>query len=268
MVVLASAQPASLRLTLALAGAILFATAATTRWQRPIPAASVAVLIVIVAGWLFGATLVWGTGYATKVRWAAAWTSNGQAWQWTALLAVALLGIVATGLALRSFAHQQRRRGWMLAAISGAAFAGWSAVVRYPVGFAIIAAVAGFAALLFVAAPPPVDTATGQPEGGGVRHRAAVPVLVAAIAIGVGWVIYAFAWLVVGPEGGFTNCHCWADSYNDWQYQTQFAVAIAGAVSGVVTAVLYLLGRRVGSMLGGVVAVAAVCGWLAFLAAA
>ena len=75
-----------------LVGLVMFGTVATTRSHATFSDGSPLVLCLIVAGWLFAATLVWGTGYATKVRWSAAWTYQGDAWEWTALLAVALIG--------------------------------------------------------------------------------------------------------------------------------------------------------------------------------
>ena len=58
----------------------------------------------------------------------------------------------------------------------------------------------------------------------------AIPLLLATIIAGVAWGFYALAWLVVGPEG-HASCNCWADYYNDWQYQAQFFVALGGALS-------------------------------------
>lgn len=69
MMQVAGVHPASTRLGVGLLGLIVFGALATTKRRRPIAAIPVTGLCLIAADWLFGATLVWGTGYATKVRW-------------------------------------------------------------------------------------------------------------------------------------------------------------------------------------------------------
>ena len=78
------------------------------------------------------------------------------------------------------------------------------------------------------------------------------------------WAFYAFAWLVVGPEGR-ASCKCWTDFYNDWQYQAQFVVALGGAVCLVAAAGLYVMRRRVAFGVTGTLAALAACGWIVFL---
>lgn len=265
MIDFAAAHPAEIRLSIALIGLVFFGAVATTRWQHPVPAVAVAVLSLISAGWLFGATLVWGTGYATKVRWTGSWTYNGFAWQWTALLAVAVLGIVSMGLALRLFAHQRRRRAWMFAALAGAAFVCWSAVVRYSVGVGVVVLAAGLVAFWFVDAPGRIEAPERTDKRTtAVRSMAAVPVLLAAIVAGIAWALYAFGWLVVGPEGR-ASCNCWADRWNDWQYQIQFLVAVLGAVTLVSAAVCFVVRRRRLLLIAGPMALAAIVGWTVFV---
>jgi hypothetical protein len=92
--------------------------------------------------------------------------------------------------------------------------------------------------------------------------------VVASIALGVAWGLIAFAWLVVGPEGGWTGCNCWAADYNDWQYQVQFLVAVLGAVAALGAAVGWVLGRRRVLLVMGGLAGAAAAGWVGFLATA
>jgi len=99
---IAAARSADTRLGIALLGLVLFGAVATTRANGRISVVPMLVLCLIVAGWLFGATLVWGTGYATKIRWSASWTYNGDAWQWTALLVIALIGVGCLGLGVRA----------------------------------------------------------------------------------------------------------------------------------------------------------------------
>jgi hypothetical protein len=259
---LAAVHSAGTRVGLGLVGLVVFGAIAAGRWERSLPIVPVLVLCLIVAGWLFGATLVWGTGYATKVRWSAAWTYNGDAWQWTALLAVALIGVLCLAFALRSFAHKASRRAWVLSAASGLAFVAWSAVVRYSVAAAVFVLLAGAVAVTLVGFRQTALTSGGQP--GRARARLAIPLLLAAIVIGVGWAFYAFAWLVVGPEG-HASCNCWADYYNDWQYQVQFLVAVGGALSLVAAATLYVMRRRAAFGVTGIIAASALCGWIVFL---
>jgi hypothetical protein len=156
----AALYPASTRLAVAVACLIAFALVTATRWDRPVPALPVAVLALIVVGWLFGATLVWGTGYVTKLRWAASWGYDGHAWQWSALLAVAVAGVLSLGLALRSFAHRQRDRARIFAAATGAAFLAWSVFVQYSVVLAVAVLAAGVGSLAAVAHEPQPDATT------------------------------------------------------------------------------------------------------------
>lgn len=263
MFFLASAHGAGSRVGIALLGLVVFGAVATRRWERPFVAVPVVVLCLIAAGWLFAATLVWGTGYATKVRLSAGWAYDGNAWQWTALLALALAGVFFLALALRSFAHESSPRAWGLSALSGVAFIAWSAVVRYSVAAAAFVLLAGVGATAFIGfaqnAPAPLEE-TDRP-----RLRAAIPLLLITIVLGCAWAFFAFAWLVVGPEGRGAACDCWADNYNDWQYWGQFLVAVGGAVSLLAAAASYVTRRQVVFRVTGVITVSALCGWIAFL---
>jgi len=259
---IAAARSADTRLGIALLGLALFGAVATTRGNGRISVVPMLVLCLIVAGWLFGATLVWGTGYATKIRWSASWTYNGDAWQWTALLVIALIGVGCLGLGVRAFAGDALRRGWTLSALSGAAFAAWSAVVRYPTAGAVIASVAGAVALPRLVRRPVPAPSRREPHF--ERQRAAIPLLLLAIVIGFAWAYYAFARLVIGPEGVPAPCNCWADRYDDWQYQWQFFVAIAGAGSLVATAVAYMMKSRIALRLSTATLLLTIAGGAAF----
>lgn len=142
----AALYPASTRLSVALLLGGAFAVLAPRRSPRPL---ALAVIGVIVAGWLFGATLIWGTG-----------AQDG-----AALLALAAAGVLSAGGALRGFAHQNHRAGWVLATIFAVAFAGWSAVVRYSAVFALVALTVGMAALWLASTSPPPSTGEAG-EGG------------------------------------------------------------------------------------------------------
>lgn len=261
MMHIAAVHPASTRLALGLLGLAVFGGLATTNWRRPTPAIAITALCLIAAGWLFGATLVWGTGYTTKVRWSAAWTYDGNAWQWTGLLALAMGGVLSMGAALREFAQEKRREGWTFAAIAAGAFVAWSAVVRYSVAAAAFVLLAGGSALFLAAKPAsPSAMAASAPNG---RKRATVPLLLTTIVIGFAWSFIALAWLVIGPEGRPT-CHCWADNYNDWRYQTQFIVAVAGALSLLAAALAYNLKRHRLLLFTGSLAATSIAAWIAF----
>jgi hypothetical protein len=71
---------------------------------------------------MFGATLIWGTGYPSKFRWQAAWESDPGAWQSTALLAVAFAGVITVGMSLRASVAAQKRRARAMAAVAAACF--------------------------------------------------------------------------------------------------------------------------------------------------
>jgi hypothetical protein len=98
------------------------------------------------------------------------------------------------------------------------------------------------------------------------RQRGAIPLLLATIVIGSAWTFFAFAWAVVGPEGRPVSCNCWADHYNDWQYQAQLLVGLGGGLSLVAVAVAYVMRRRTALRVAGTITTAAICGWLGFLA--
>lgn len=262
MLFFASVHPAGTRVGIALLGLTMFGAIASKRWERRFPVVPVLVLCLIVTGWLFAATLVWGTGYATKVRSSATWAYDGNAWQWTALLALALLGVFCLGFALRTFARESSRRAWLLSAVAGTAFIAWSGVVRYSVAAAGFVLLVGAVATAFVGSQQNAPTVVPKASRG--QLHVAIPLLLATIVIGCAWAFFAFGWLVVGSEGR-AACNCWADRYNDWQYQTQFLVALAGALSLVATAALYVMRRRVAFGVTGALAATAACGWIAFL---
>ena len=261
VIILAAVHPANVRLTIAAAGLVRFIAVATTRRRRALPPGAVLLLGLIVVGWLFAATLVWGTGYASKVRWSAAWTHDGNAWQWTALLAVSLAGVASLALSLRSLADARQCRGWVFAAVAGALFAAWSAVVRYPAALAVLVAAAGFGALLVAGTRERPASSRGRARA--LRQRLTVPVVLVASVIGFVWTFSALAWAVVGREGQ-PPCGCWADQWGNWQYQTQFFVALGGALSLVGTAVWYVTARHRLLLISSSAAAAAVAGWIAF----
>jgi hypothetical protein len=140
----------------------LFALVVPRRSPRPLPLAVMSVIAVV---WLFGATLIWGTGYPSKVRWGI----ELNAWQGAALLAVAAVGVLSGAAALRSFAHSERRAGWALASVFVIAFLGWSSVVRYSVIIVFIAVGTGIAAMWF-ASTPPAPSPAARPERPATQH--------------------------------------------------------------------------------------------------
>ena len=148
----AALYPASTRLSVALLLGGVFAMTAPRRSPRPL---ALAVIGLIVAGWLLGATLIWGAGGPSKLRWGL----DLNAWQGAALLALAATGVLSAAGALRSFAHQNHRAGWVLATVFAVAFAGWSAVVRYSAIFALVALAVGMAALWLASTSPPSSRA-------------------------------------------------------------------------------------------------------------
>jgi hypothetical protein len=150
----------------------------------------------------------------------------------------------------------------VLSAASGAAFGVWSTVVRYSVAAAIFVLVTGAVAVAFMGSRQPASASGGQTRR--ARAEIAIPLLLAAIVTGLAWAFYALAWLVVGPEGR-ASCNCWADYYNDWQYQVQLFVALGGALSLVAAAALYVVRRRAAFGVTGAIAASALCGWIAFL---
>ena len=161
---------------------------------RPMAAAA---LCAIVAVWDFGATLIWGTGGPTKLRFAFAFSPVGA----SVLLACAVLGIIAAAAALRSFAHADRRTGTLLSGLFALAFAAWSAAVRYSPVIAAIGLLTGGVALWW-AGTMPVDEGPPQiesPLAAPPARRAWLRIFACVgLSISSGPVFYA--WLRWGPK--------------------------------------------------------------------
>lgn len=192
----AALYPASTRLLVALALAGLFGLVLPRRSPRPL---ALAVMTVIVLGWLFGATLIWGTGGPSKLRWGL----ELNAWQGAALLGVAAVGVFAVGAALRCFAHQNRRAGWALTTVFGLGFTAWSAAVRYSVPVAILILATGIGSLVFAStrpSPPKVtaDEMTSTPSAPPRGERWLWNVVATALPLLSGPVFYW--WLKVSPK--------------------------------------------------------------------
>jgi hypothetical protein len=194
VLLIAAAHPADTRLVIAVAVFVVFV------WLLPRPAPrplSAAALCVIVAAWDFGATLIWGTGGATKLRFAFAFSPVGG----PALLACAIIGIIAAACALRSFAHAERRTGTLLAGAFAVAFAAWSATVRYSPIIAVLGLFTGSIALWW-AATMPADEQPTQLDAPPVARLARWARLRVLASVGLvlmsGPVFYA--WLRWGPK--------------------------------------------------------------------
>ena len=161
---------------------------------RPLAAAA---LCTIVAVWDFGATLIWGTGGPTKLRFAFAFSPVGG----SVLLACAVLGIIAAAGALRSFAHADRRTGTLLSGLFALAFAAWSAAVRYSPIVAAIGLLTGGVALWWAGTmpvdegPPQVESPLAEPrarrEWLSIFARVGLPILSGPVF---------YAWLRWGPK--------------------------------------------------------------------
>ena len=258
-----SVHAADVRLGVGLAAAAVFVAVVGARGRRGrvIPAGSILALVAIVLGWLFGATLVWGTGGASKFRWSAAWMNAPTSWEANGLLVLALAGVLSLALSLRALTDGRVRAACMLVAGAGTTFAMWSIAVSYPVWIAASAWAAG-AVAFYVAA---TDQHRERSERRRAPRRAAVvvPSLALACACGFGWTYWALAWTVVGREGQ-SLCSCWADQWGAWQYNAQFFIALGGAISLVIAVFWYATKRRRILMLNGVITLAAMATWSAF----
>ncbi len=196
----AALYQAPTRLAVALVLAGLFALVLPRRSPRPL---AVVVIGVIVVCWLFGATLIWGTGGPSKLRWGL----DLNVWEGAVLLAVAAAGVLSAGIALRSFAHRKPGVGWTFAGFFGVAFAAWSLVVRYPTLFALVVLATGIAALALASRPPET---TGASDGAGRTASPALPAparwswgtITAALPLLSGFAFYW--WLELSPKS-------WAD---------------------------------------------------------
>jgi hypothetical protein len=163
-------------------GIVAFAAVATVRHGRPIPTTAVVVLTGLVTAWLFASTLIWGTPYPTKIRWASAWIHHTGAWQWTVLLTVSYIGVLAVAASLRSFSQNRPKSGWTFVTLAFVSFTGWSAVVSFSVVVAAIAAGTGLAALSAGAPAVRAEALTVRPSSTGAPRPkpARIPIAIAA----------------------------------------------------------------------------------------
>lgn len=189
---IAAAHPASARLLVAAAVLVVFVAVLPRPAPRPLAAA---VLCVIVVVWDFGATLIWGTGAPSKVRFNFVLSAAGS----LVLLGLAIAGILAAGGALRLFAHKRTRSASVLAGVFAAGLAGWSSAVRYSPIIALIGLVTGNAALWWAARTPADHAPTVAEEPRTRLLRALPPIVLPCLS---GCLFYAY--LRWGPKS-------WAD---------------------------------------------------------
>jgi hypothetical protein len=187
----ASLYQSPTRLLVALGLMAMFGAVIPKRSPRPL---AVALITVITAGWLFGATLIWGTFGPSKLRWGF----ELNIWQDWLLLGAAAGGSLAGAGALRCFAGNRRRAGWVLTPVFAVAFAAWSSVVRYSAIVALVVLAVGVAAL--VLASRPTSLAPSRPH---VSLRTSCArwlsgVAVAALPFLSGYAFYW--WLVISPK--------------------------------------------------------------------
>jgi hypothetical protein len=190
--------PASTPLAVALAGVALFATTASLRQQRAAPAPALLGLTVLLSVWLYGAGRVWSKQWPSMVRWTAAWTRHSGAWEWTALLALAYVSAGFAGASLRALSDRRLGRGCGYALIALAAFAGWSAVVRY----AVALAVAGAAIVVISLAAVAVARRSVPPATKAAVRPAARAVAIALVTALITFSAIALLVVAVVPTGG------------------------------------------------------------------
>jgi hypothetical protein len=122
------------------------------------------VLSTLVVIWDFGATLIWGSPAPSKVRLGFALTGTGGA----ALLACAVVGMLAAGGAVRTFAAGRDRAALALSLTFAVSFIFWSVTVRFSPLIAAFGVLAGSAALWWASREP--DNAQPAPQVSGLRH--------------------------------------------------------------------------------------------------
>jgi hypothetical protein len=157
LLLMAAAYPAQTRLLVAAAVFLVYLVLLPRPARRPLAVAGLCVLVVV---WDFGATLIWGTGAASKVRFEFVLGAGGS----LALLVCAVAGIIALAGALRLLAEGKTRAGAVLSAVFVSAFAGWSSAVRYSPIVAVVGLLAGGAALWWAATVPADDALSLPPQ--------------------------------------------------------------------------------------------------------
>lgn len=190
---IAAVHPADTRLLVAVLAFGMFVVMLPRPAPRPMAAA---VLVVIVALWSFGATLIWGTGGPTKLRIGVALSRLGG----STLLACAMIGIVAAAAALRSFAHGDKRSGTRLAVLFAVAFGAWSATVRYSPVIAVLGLITAAVAFRW-AATMPADREQSQQRSHltAARTGAARLRILAGVVLSLSGPAF-YAWLQWGPK--------------------------------------------------------------------
>lgn len=209
---IAAAHPADTRLLIAVVVFVAFVSMLPRPAPRPL---AVAALCAIVAVWDFGATLIWGTGGPSKLRFAFAFSTVGG----SALLACAVCGILAAAAGLRSFANANKRTGTVLAGIFAVAFAVWSSAVRYSPIVAAIGLLTGGAARRW-AATMPVDDRPAllePPLTSPLARAASLRALARVVLPFLSGALY-YAWLRLGPKSSISipraepPCPLWRSS--------------------------------------------------------
>jgi hypothetical protein len=110
------------------------------------------------------------------------WSNNPHAWQWTGLLVLAYAAVAAAALSLRALSDRRNGQGFGFAAAGLAAFAVWTAIVRYAIEISLIMGViviCTFAATSLVQAAPAPESPAGR------RGPARALVIVALTALGL-----------------------------------------------------------------------------------
>jgi hypothetical protein len=177
-------------------------------WTAPRPLA-VTALLPVIAAWDFGATLIWGTGGPTKVRFD--FLVSGALGNWC-LLAVAVVGIVASAVSLRAFARGKGRLGTLLAGASTLSFVVWSCAVRYPPIVAVIGLLIIAAAFWWAASPSNAEklALTNKFASTARSARARVALALSSLLPFVsGFIVYAC--LEWGPTGS-PGDRCWGST--------------------------------------------------------
>jgi hypothetical protein len=157
----AAFHPAGIRLLVAIVVLAGFAGLLPRPARRPLTVAVLSTLVVI---WDFGATLIWGSPAQSKVRLGFALTGTGGA----ALLACAVVGMLAAGGAVRTFAAGRDRAALALSLTFAVSFIFWSVTVRFSPLIAAFGVLAGSAALWWASREP--DNAQPAPQVSGLRH--------------------------------------------------------------------------------------------------
>ena len=233
---IARVEPVSIEAAVAFAGLALFGALALAgaRVGRLLP---LAVVVLTLAAWLFGAVHLWSFRKCSMAETVSCGEFEHVANDpvWTAQLMLAIVGAALAGLAQRLLMARHVKSGATCLALAVVGFLAWGWIAK--VLDVCVAGAAVLALMVVLASRPPPSRPAGYGPAIGIG------VLAATIG-GVLWMSLAFIVVVAVKTKDVRDCRCWADDANAWQLAAEFWLALGGAGLLVTATAVAARGKR------------------------